>query len=364
MKARTLALGLALLLRPLTAGACGGGVVVPSDLATGAQVQRILLSVHGTVTEVVTQIALPEGAGDYGALIPVPVQPTLDPDPVAEEDLAALDDATRPTVYDSGDESGGCICIPTTGGDTGPEVPGIQLSEPVAIGPFSAVVLTAENGTALQAWLDEQGFVIPDASLPIVDSYAGSGKYFIALRSTAGRTPGPSSIGLHFTLPGDQRALPLRFVSISAAPSVAFTIFVMAPNTIAPSAPFAALTLGDLPDNLLRQGQYAAAVERAVNEHDGRAFVLERGSEVKYLTLPAKLRPWIDPDALVTRLSTVMKPSAMTVDVTFDTPYDQSIYGQTYVRRETSPGPRPASAGTLLLVVLAAALRRGARRGR
>jgi hypothetical protein len=338
-------------------------VVVPLDSSVGANAQRILLSVHGGLTEVVTQIAVPESPEGYGALIPVPAQPTLDPYPVAEEDLRILDDATKPTVYRE-DDSGGCACVPTTGGGGGEPIPGIQLSAPVQIGPVTATVLTAETGGALQAWLDEQGFVIPDASLPIVDLYAGSGKYFIAIRSNAGTTPRPSSIGIHFTLPGDQRGLPLRFVSIGAAPSVAFTLFVMGPTTIAPSAPFAALRLGDLDDTLLRGGHYAAAVGRAVAQRDGRAFVLERGSEIQYLLpeLPARLRSWIDPSARLTRLSTVMAPAAMTRDVTFDTPYYGDIYPETYTRRETNSGPRPASTGTLLVVALAAALRRGGRR--
>jgi len=149
-----------------------------------------------------------------------------------------------------------------------------------------------------------------------------------------------------------------------AGPSVAFTLFVIGPTTIAPSAPFTALTLGDLDDGLLRRSQYAAAVARAVTEHDGRAFVLERGSEMKYLLpdLPSRLRPWIAPDARLTRLSSVLTPAAMTADVTFDTPYDQGIYPETYVRRETNGGPRPASTGMLLGVALATALRRGGRR--
>ena len=363
MRAPALVLGLELLLRPLAAGACGGGVVVPLDSSTGANAQRILLSVNGGVTEVVTQIAVPESSADYGALIPVPAQPTLDPYPVSEADLDALDDATKPTVL-TDDDSGGCDCVPTMGGGGGVEVPGIQLSAPVQIGPVTATVLTAETGTALQAWLDEQGFAIPDASLPIVDSYAGSGKYFIAIRSSAGTTQRPSSIGIHFTLPGDQRGLPLRFASIGAGPSVAFTVFVIAPTTIAPSAPFVALTLGHLNDDLLRRGQYAAAVARAVADHHGRAFVLEHASAGRALLprLPANLRAWISANARLTRLSTVMTPAAMTRDVTFDTPYDQAIYSETYVRRETGTGPRPASAGTLLAVAFAAALRRGRRR--
>jgi MYXO-CTERM domain-containing protein len=335
-------------------------VVARLDSGLGNSAQRILLSVHGSVTEVVTQIAVPDGSEDYGALIPVPAQPTLDATPVAEADLDALDDATKPTVYLTEDEPGGCTCIPVAGDDGGEALPAIQLSEPVEIGPVTATVLTAETSAALQGWLDDHGFVIPDASLPTVDAYVGSGKYFIALRGNAARSAGPSSIGLHFTLPGDQRALPLRFVSIGAAPRVAFTVFVMANTLIAPSTPFAALTLGDLDAGLLREQRYADAVERAVAEHNGRGFVLERGSEAKYMLqgLPERLRPWIAPDALVTRMSSVLSRESMTADVSFDTAYDGGIYAETYAQLETSGASHPKSGGSLLAVAVAAGLRR------
>ena len=74
------------------ARACGGGVVTRMQSGTiGANAQRILISVHGGTTDVITQIGVPATTADYGVLIPVPSAPTLDPSPVASADIDVLD---------------------------------------------------------------------------------------------------------------------------------------------------------------------------------------------------------------------------------------------------------------------------------
>ena len=97
----------------------------------------------------------------------------------------------------------------------------MRVSEPVAIGPVTAVTLTADTGDAVNAWLADNGFVIPAADQALVADYAGPGRYFIAIRrSDTAATQVPSSVGVHFTLAGDQRALPMRFARLGAAPTV------------------------------------------------------------------------------------------------------------------------------------------------
>ena len=45
---------------------------------------------------------------------------------------------------------------------------------------------------------------------------------------------GPSSLGIHFSLAGDQRTLPLRFARLGAAASVSFVVFVATPSAVGP----------------------------------------------------------------------------------------------------------------------------------
>src|SRR3954452_23141143 len=96
-----IALGLFVLFfaTPRAAVACGGGGVTSASSGVLADTQRIFMSLRASTTEVVVQIGVPATTADYGVLIPVPSQPTLDPQPVAESELAALDAATVPKIY-------------------------------------------------------------------------------------------------------------------------------------------------------------------------------------------------------------------------------------------------------------------------
>src|SRR5690242_8968980 len=88
----------AVLLCPVPADACGGGVVSSLGSQLSSDAQRIFISANGATTEVVTQIMVPNSPADYGVLIPVPAPPTLDPNPVSAADLDDLDDATVPSI--------------------------------------------------------------------------------------------------------------------------------------------------------------------------------------------------------------------------------------------------------------------------
>ena len=264
------------------ARACGGGVVTRMQSGTiGADAQRILISVHGGTTDVITQIGVPATTADYGVLIPVPSEPTLDPNPVASGDIDLLDTKTAPTFIQQANNEGGiplpsCGCGSDKGGVEQPFDAGVHVSQPVAIGPVTAVSLTADTGAAINAWLADNGFVVPTGDQSLVDAYAGTGRYFIAIRrSDTTAVGGATSVGVHFTLAGDERGLPLRFARLGAATTVAFTVFVAADGVVAPSSPFAALTINDLNRGNLNSLGYASALSYAASQHGNHAFVLE-----------------------------------------------------------------------------------------
>ena len=186
---------------PRAARACGGGVVTKAQAGTiGSDAQRILISVRGGTTDVITQIAVPATTADYGVLLPLPSAPVLDPKAVASADIDALYGWTAPEVVapvesDDGLLSCGCPVKSGAGGlDTTGNGHGVQVSQPVTIGPVTAVTLTADTGDAINVWLGDNGFVIPAASQSILDAYAGPGRYFVAIRrSDTAVTGGPTS---------------------------------------------------------------------------------------------------------------------------------------------------------------------------
>ena len=163
-----LTVGAVLASRP--AAACGGGGVTTRTAESGvvADAQRIVLALHDAgspeaKTDIVAQIGVPAAGVEYGVLIPVPSTPTIDPEPISEADLDALDQATAPTiiVYDYGsgesDESGtGCGCgskgDDDSGGPSGASnTKDVTVSAPVNVGPATAVVIASDDASALTA---------------------------------------------------------------------------------------------------------------------------------------------------------------------------------------------------------------------
>jgi hypothetical protein len=332
------------------ARACGGGLVSVAVGETSADAQRIFFSAHPDHTDVITEIGVPSTSADYGVLLPVPAQPTLDPQPVPSLEIDTLNAVTAPRVYlSSGGDGGGCGCPLAAGGASknGGGSGEVTVTAPVNIGPVTAVVLTGDTGDAVAAWLSQNGFAIPAAQQPLVDAYAGAGRFFIAIRrNDSAATGAASSVGVHFTLPGAARTLPLRFAQLGAAGQVTFTVFVAAPSVVAPSDPFAALTLTDLDAATLRASGYAPSVRAAIAAHGGQAFVIE-GSYAT-ATLAGRIGPGVeglfDPGATLTRLTAVLPSSALTDDVAFDGTFAGTPPIVRYVTGERAP-PRPSGFG-------------------
>jgi hypothetical protein len=327
----------------------------------------VLISVHNDGaggapdgTDIVTQIVVPETTADYGALLPMPSEPTLDPEPVSMEELQQLDAQTAPRIVtvEATDDGGGsgCGCV-GTGAATkdGGTSKSVRTSEPVDIGPVTAVVLSGTT-EAVNNWLDENGFLVSEADQATISDYAGY--YFVAIRRNERAAPGgPTSIGIHFSMPGDHRELPLRFASLGAAPTVAFTVFLATSDLAGPSPPFTALTLDDLDGSILRTGGYAAAVQDLVRAYGHQAFVLESRISGSDLVLSGQVRSLVQ-GMNVTRMSTIVPASALTEDAHFYVPYEGEVPPERYAVVHRDVGSREASVGWLGGLVVLGALRR------
>lgn len=348
--------------------ACGGGGVT-SHVGVTMNAQRIFMSVRSTgSTDIVAQITVPETTADYGVLIPVPDEPTLDSEPVSAEDLRSLDVASAPSITNlNGDsDSSGCGCIGagnagTTGGKSEPKR-GVTVSSEATIGPVVAVAFTAENPDAVQAWLTDNGFSLPQDDAATLDRYVGAGRYFIAIRrSDTAASGAPSSIGIHYTLPGDHRMLSLGFTRIGAGPKLAITLFLAAPQTIGPSEPFKALTLNDLDTAALRHDAYAYAVEAAVAARSYQAFVLETSQPFAGIASAAPgLAQLVDANAVLTRATTIIARERIEEDAVFGTPFKGNVPAQRVVSMDATR-VRYAGMGCLTLLIVAGGLRRRSR---
>ena len=351
-----------------SATACGGGGVTSANgVVMGTQ--RIIMSARANgTTDMVVQVTVPKTTEDYGVIIPVPSEPTLDPIPVPSAEFASLDTATAPTIEISEEEGSGgigCLCLlPMSGGDDD-TVPrsGVTVSDQVTIGPVVAVSLTGDNADEVGKWMTEHGFQLRKGDAEILARYVGQGSYFIALRRVDSGARGvPTSVGVHYTLQGDHRKLSLGFTKIGAPEDLAFTVFVAAPQAVGPSSPFAALTLNDLDANWLHHNDYKGAVRTAVLARQSKAFVLESATPktgiANYAPNIAKL---MDDGAVVTRATTVVYNAQLSDDVMFAAPFAREIPNRRTAglsRREA----RNASLSAFGALFFAHALRRRGRK--
>ncbi len=356
------------LLGSASAWPCGGGGVA-SQAGVVTNSQRVFISVRAAgTTDIVAQIAVPQTSADYGVLIPVPSEPTLDSSPVSSADMDSLDQSTRPSInhYSTGSSDSGCGCLGAGANDDDSSATGsgngVVVSDPVEIGPVIAVSLTGDNADAVRGWLTDNGFALPDDDAATLGGYVGDGRYFIAIRRRDNAATGaPSSIGVHYTLVGDHRTLSLGFTRIGAAPKLAFTVFLAAPQTTGPSAPFSALTLDELDSAPLRRGDYAGAVEAAVKAHDSKAFVLENATQFsRVVTFGSGLARFADANVMLTRATTVVARENLSDDVIFGTRVTRYVPSQRTASLN-AVRVRYASMGSLGLLLLAGALRRVAK---
>ncbi|MBK8997155.1 MAG: DUF2330 domain-containing protein [Myxococcales bacterium] len=313
-----------------TGHACGALVTNEKSVVVQSQ-QRVLISLRADgSSKIVVQLGIPEASAPFGAITPVGGQPTLDPEPVDTEELDGLERTTRPTVRaeSAASDSGGCGCGSAEAGDAaggkGFGNGGVNVVQIVDIGPVTAAALAADTTAALTGWLGDNGFVVPAADQPVIDSYVGPNKFFIAFKRSNQAAAGPSSVGVSFSVPGDQRGYPLRISRVGADSRLGIQVFVAAPEVISPtgSAPagnFQTLTLADFSAQALYD-DYTGTLFSGIAQKGGKAFVVEgvfaaqsgwRGQ------LGPKLIAITESGQVLSRLATVVAPAQLTEDVSF-----------------------------------------------
>lgn len=294
------------------ARALGAGVFsVGGDVV--ADTHMLFIAVGRERTEVVEQVTVPRATSDFGLLIPVGAEPTVDAQPIPVDALQALDARTAPRVLVQ--HTGACTrSVSVTTADVMSRAPApLAMVEPLGV--------PGANRDFARAWIVMSAFVLTPEARAVLDEYSGPGRAFVGVRRTDARADGgPSTLGVHFSVPGDARELSLRLIGLGAAPAVAFTILVVAPAASAPAPPFAGLTLDQIDRASLGSQGYAPAVEQAAVTHGGRTFVIELVTPVVPELLPPPLERLTDAGQplVLTRLSAVLARDALTEDARLD----------------------------------------------
>jgi hypothetical protein len=286
----------AALVTPRQADACGGCFVPPTE-STVVTGHRMALSISPTQAVLWDQIQYAGDPAEFSWVLPVKEGAYIEV--ASDAFFEALDAATTVTVQappegcrTSGGGGFGCS------GDSAPALNeagayndgGVQVLHKGTVGPYDTVTLASEDPQALEVWLQENGFSIPDAVKPTVAAYVDEGFDFIALKLQPNK-------GVQHMKPvrviSSQMGytLPLRMVAAGVGNAVEIVLFVIGEgryqagnfdNTSVPPA----LVSWDFKTD---QSDYAKLRLLALDSNEGRTWL---GS---YSQLGALLSPLPDP---------------------------------------------------------------------
>ncbi len=277
--------GLVSFAAPRSASACGG------FFCSGQQIdqsgERVLYVLEDGHVQAHIQIQFQGDAADFSWVVPVQSVPTVS---AGSDDLFnallattvpqfSRDDQTDKSCRDLWDEE-----ADLAGGDGGGDGDAdsdadadrdgdVTVVASGVAGPFDYQVIDSDDPDALQDWLTENGYDVPDNSLPIIASYLDSGMFFLGLQLTKGSDAGDLR-PVVLDMDQDEACLPIRLTAIAATADMPILVWVLADEQ-AVSTNYAEVWLNDLHLYMQQSPDYSAIVNGALDEAGGRAFLVD-----------------------------------------------------------------------------------------
>jgi hypothetical protein len=151
------------------ADACGCGIAIDASVS---EESGLVIDQPGK-EQIILSLELSSDSGQRAAVVlPVPG----DPEVAAIEQgdpLAYLDAATQPPPE---------VGAAAGGGETATAAPPVEVIGREEIGGYDVSRLAADDPKALDEWLDENGYTLPDGAEPILSDYVRQGWRFVAIR--------------------------------------------------------------------------------------------------------------------------------------------------------------------------------------
>jgi hypothetical protein len=109
----------------------------------------------------------------------------------------------------------------------------VTVTKQENVGPYATVQLHAANSSALDNWLTENGFLVPDDVTPVLEAYVSEGFDFLAMKLLPNQ--GVQAMRpVRVTSPGAGFSLPLRMAAIGTGNTVGITIWVVSDGRYEP----------------------------------------------------------------------------------------------------------------------------------
>jgi hypothetical protein len=284
------------------AWACGGFFCDRGGQPVAQAGEEILFAVDGSSIEVHVRIRYQGSDAGFAWILPVRKLPTLSVG--TDATFVALERATTPT-FRVAYQSLGCAAPLGRGagfgcGATVEEAPassaggaggagfnvdaatGVDVISHGVVGPYESVVLMADDGGALRAWLVDNGYLLTPAGAALLDPYVTEHDYFVALKlRTDANATDITPIVLSFA--DGEPCVPLRLTAIAALEDMEVTAYLLGPARAVPTN-YAEVELDWARLDWTRPAQsYPGLVSAAADEAGGRAFVTEFADQASAL---------------------------------------------------------------------------------
>ena len=272
----------AVALAPQVVLACGG-LFCNTAQPVNQAAERILFARDGATLNMHVRISYQGPPTDFGWLLPVP--PDVETLLSSEQLFATLDQQLAPifslqTVFDENCAQNRADSSPVADGELGggpedPQAPGVNVLSREAVGPYDRTILQADNVGVLRAWLDENGYQIPESVDETLEPYIEMGNVFVALKLLPGTDAGDVQ-PLHLRFTSDTPAIPIVPTRVAANPDMGVIVHVLAGERAIPTN-YAHVHVNEATIDWVNQGaNYADVVSAAADEAaQGRAWVTD-----------------------------------------------------------------------------------------
>lgn len=227
--ALTFALGVAAGAMPSTASACGG-CFGPQQTVQVVTDHRMVMAIHSDESILWDQIRYTGRPEDFSWVLPV--RGDVQVMTAASAFFDELDAATAPVLQAP------AACPSTSRGlggfaSAGASAPsladsnnGVTVIRTETVGPYQAVLLRGTDADALATWLRSNGYAIPPALEPMIQSYNDMHMDFYAMRLRPGEgVQAMQPVRVRFASPSP--VLPLRMIAAGAADKVGVNLVVV-----------------------------------------------------------------------------------------------------------------------------------------
>ena len=241
--------------------------------------ERIVFAAKDGQIEAHIQIQYKGDAKEFGWLLPLPTQPTLDlgSDELFNQIVARTQPKYRLTTNNT---CGNSPAFAFGGANDSAEAPkGAGESSPLviqdSIGPYDYAVLKADSKQPMLDWLKANNYFVPAGTDTVVSQYVHAGAFFLALKLKSGKSAGDLQ-PVVVRYPSDLPMIPIVLTSVTAQLDMGIQVWMLGAGRAIPRNYYHTVINDAAIDWQTSGSNYNDVIIRATKEAEGRhTFVTE-----------------------------------------------------------------------------------------